>query len=1142
MAECAVLLSRLHGIRRTIRRRLFGYGVSATLGGAVGAFLALLIIDWLLWLPAALRVVVDLTFLTLTVGAAIRWIIVPQRAMLGIGEVAGELERRFPSLRDQLSSAVSLVGNPQAGSTGMIRHVVAGANRVAGELPLETSLTRRPLWNSVAGLLLGVAVLTATAVGAPGWLQTGLCRYLDPLGKVEWPRSVQIVPLSGVETVAIGDSVTVCMAIERGLSPNLRGVLHFRDSHDVVTSLTMRRDEGKTFCATIDAVTETLEYWFEAGDDSTADHPFTIQAVPRPEVVEALAEVVPPAYATNRTPRTYDLNGGMVQAHIGGRVNVLVRTSKPVVPDPTEDGVGLRLESGELVPLVVKTPDRQELSAELDVTSDVHFRIELRDEHGFTNRGGAQYLIQALPDRPPGVTLLEPTSTVEVTPQGSVKLLAQVEDDFGVTRLELAGKHTADEPAAMTVSLEDRQVVVGGGDSYKALMEYTWPLEPLKLVPGDGLWYTVEAVDNRKVAEQQGQIGRSAPQRIEVISQAEFDSRVGEKLGQLEKHLRRALLEETELVDATGALLAEDSTASVSRQTGRGSPGELAGRQARLARRVRHLGRQADELRIELVRNRVKAEGRDARMAELRDTLERIATEPMTAAAGALADVGGQSEAGSSRETILRSALDHESTAAAQIRQVLQTMTQWGSFQGVLARTRDVLDRQTDLRTQTADMGKSTLGRSIADLTSDEQVALKRLAHRQNQIADDVVQLLARLEGLVRAADEGDPSGAEAAEAAARAARAGDLSKRVQSAAQAVEENRTAAATIDQKVAVDVMQKMVATLEEREDRELARLRRRLQRAEDQIDALIDDQQALHAATQEALAIKAPDSALIPLEQQQGTLERNTRLLAGELEDATDVGDVAIAVRHAAAPMKDAETRLVERKLEPAGEAQAEALMLLRAARAQLEALAQAAAERELRRSLAHIREALESLLSNQQEISARVEKLAAEIDERGRVARAQAREASQLARKQVENRLLLSEYLPTFALVPVYQWALDRVGRWMDDCGRQLSRREVTPELASRVSRIARELQRLVDAFDELETLPKNTEFAEAEGGGAGQQGMTKPVPALAELLVLRSMQREINERTRAVAQAIGTDDPEEGKLREIKTLGEDQA
>ena len=49
------LIDRLHAIRRTVRRRLVAYGVSTVLGGGALSLFIIIVLDWLLWLPAALR-------------------------------------------------------------------------------------------------------------------------------------------------------------------------------------------------------------------------------------------------------------------------------------------------------------------------------------------------------------------------------------------------------------------------------------------------------------------------------------------------------------------------------------------------------------------------------------------------------------------------------------------------------------------------------------------------------------------------------------------------------------------------------------------------------------------------------------------------------------------------------------------------------------------------------------------------------------------------------------------------------------------------------------------------------------------------------------------------------------------------------
>ena len=70
-------------------------------------------------------------------------------------------------------------------------------------------------------------------------------------------------------------------------------------------------------------------------------------------------------------------------------------------------------------------------------------------------------------------------------------------------------------------------------------------------------------------------------------------------------------------------------------------------------------------------------------------------------------------------------------------------------------------------------------------------------------------------------------------------------------------------------------------------------------------------------------------------------------------------------------------------------------------------------------------------------------------------------------------------------------------------------------------------------------------EFVETDtGGGQGQGELVtdRPVPTVAELLVLKALQTDINDRTQGLQQSFDIDEATEQQLRELRILGEDQA
>ena len=1138
--EQTQLLSRLHRMRRTIRRRLLAYGFCTVLAGGVGAFLAILVVDWLLWLPWGLRLVVGAAFLAGLITAAMHWVMRPWQAPLGISEIAGKLERHFGDLQDRLSSAVDFLERGDAGSRALMRQVILNTDGVVKGMSLESALTLKPLLRQVAGLATAVALLATILSTSPGWARTGLYRYLYPLGEIEWPRRVAIVPLTGPEMVALGESVTVRMVVERGWHSLLRPVVRLRDSRGTTLSLAMQRDRDDSFYATIDAVTEDLEYWFEAGDANTERHPLAIKVVRRPAIVEALASVEPPPYATGRPVRTQDLADGPVKAPIGGYVTIRVQAGKPIPPDPAGREVGLRRDTGTLLPLQVDEQDHHRLSARFEVAGDMLFRIELRDEYGFENHGALQHSIQAVADAAPAVTIVRPRSTVELTPPGAVQLVIRAEDDFGITRLDLHAERLAGNESRR-ITLTDRLRTVDTGTGVQAVVGYLWSVESLSLVPGDILTYFASATDNRSTADTAGQVGRSAPLRLKIISEVEFESRVREEIALLERRMREMSLDQADLLDCTSALVRKEASSAGSTPADREVAAGLAARQARLLRRLREVANRFGGLGRRMERNRVRGDESRRRVTSMGEALEQIAGGPMTSASAALGGAG-ETRGDESRMALLEKARAAEEEILDRLHALIRSMSEWGSFQELVTETRELLDRQGGTRSATIELGKSLLGRSLDSLTATEQAALKRVARRQEQLVSDAEQLLARMLQLLAGEPKKDAAGAEAIDAALRVARARDLTRRLRAATQAIGQNRTAAAGIDQKAAEEAMRRMIAALRARENRELELLEKRIRGAEEQVAALIEEQRALRAATHEAALLNVDEPVMEGLIQDQRRLRRNTRLVGEDIGELQHADRAARAVRAAAVSMGAAEANLLNRDAARATAAQDEALASLEDALRELEELSQRTAERFFRRTLAQIREGLEAMREAQGGVNEGIKKLQADVTARGRVTRSEAREASKLAREQSDVLGLLHELMPELRRVPVYEWALRRVAEWMETSRGWLSSRKVDDELVAVAARIVRELDKLIKAIEETQALPTEAEFAEAEGGGG--QGRTislKPVPAVTELLLLKAMQMDVNERTAAQHGSFDLDKATEAQLRERKMLGEDQ-
>ncbi len=483
------IMDRLGGIRRVARRRLLLFGIFAVLAGGVAAFFTILLVDWMVWLPPVLRVVAGGLFIVGFMGATLHWIVAPLRAQFTMQELAGKIERHFPPLQDRLASSVNFLERGDTGSSPMAQHVVDATQQAIEQLPLESALVGGPVTRRAMAFVAMLALLVGTLWFAPEWMSIGVKRCWRPWSNVEWPRSVAILPITSNHVVALGDSATVSMRIERGWHEALRAVVHFREPDGNTSTLALRHDGNGEFSTTIDSVTNNLEYWFEAGDATTKDHPASVSVERRPEVIEATALVEPPPYASHSPSRVVDLRDGPVQATIGGSVTVQLRSSKNLAWDENGTAVGLQGDDGAWYPLQVDSDDRTKLTTHWTVESDLQFRAVLHDEHGFENRGAAAYTLRAMPDAPPTVTVLEPPSICEVTVSGSVRVVIRAEDDFGIDEVNLAVERPGDATSTLPMEITTRSITSDAGTQVVSTM--SWDMASLSPSPAIAAawWY-----------------------------------------------------------------------------------------------------------------------------------------------------------------------------------------------------------------------------------------------------------------------------------------------------------------------------------------------------------------------------------------------------------------------------------------------------------------------------------------------------------------------------------------------------------------------------------------------------------------------------------------------------------------------------
>src|SRR4051794_34143005 len=181
----AMLMDALQGVRRKVKAYSVAYGIGVALASMVGLFLALILIDYLLNLPAAPRIALSLVVLGALAYVVGRWVIKPASAKVTLSDIAGRLEQAFPQFDDRLRSTVDFAsgGGKVYGSDVMQQRVMNEAATLAGQLNLSSAVVAKPVWYSAAAGVgaIGLAIMLAVMVN-PAYTRIALSRLLSPFG------------------------------------------------------------------------------------------------------------------------------------------------------------------------------------------------------------------------------------------------------------------------------------------------------------------------------------------------------------------------------------------------------------------------------------------------------------------------------------------------------------------------------------------------------------------------------------------------------------------------------------------------------------------------------------------------------------------------------------------------------------------------------------------------------------------------------------------------------------------------------------------------------------------------------------------------------------------------------------------------
>lgn len=488
------LFDRLDSVRRRVRRVLWMHGSAWIAAAVIAVVIVAGLTDWMFHVSSGFRILFLGLLAAAIVWTARKYLLAPLRTRITDLELALKVEQQHPDLDPDLAAAVEFLkvpeGDIRAGSKALREQVVMRALAKSEPVNFADIVQPKPARKMLAWAAGAAGVGLALTVASPSDAAIALRRLANPLSGPAWPKRTQIQSVQAADRVALGDPFEVDVKLA-GVLPD-RVLIRYRFAGDEKSAPDLLREtKDNVFRGGMETVSRSFEYSVSAGDDQTLWKPVAV--VPAPETKSLVVRIDYPKY-TRMPSETFPAGRGHVKAVVGSEVTVTAEANKPL------ETAELLLDEAGSIPAALSA-DARTATAKFVVQKDTHYQVVLRDTEGMNNakRSPARFRVEAIPDRPPEVTVQKPPGDVDATPNAVLPIASLIKDDFGVGRIDLLHKPPVSASSAgenkgpeTTISLADPK------DSPKRQpIAHEWPLSSLGLRPGQVLSFHIRAADLR---------------------------------------------------------------------------------------------------------------------------------------------------------------------------------------------------------------------------------------------------------------------------------------------------------------------------------------------------------------------------------------------------------------------------------------------------------------------------------------------------------------------------------------------------------------------------------------------------------------------------------------------------------------------
>lgn len=429
------------------------------------------------------------------------------RRMTGIPAMARFMDHVLDA-QGEIAAGVDLMTSPSRGSqtTITLAHlaIVRAQTLSAKQLP-AAAVERRTVVRALSALGIPFAVFVLVSLFIPGLTHTTWLRFSDPFGDHP-PYSRTLLSVSSGQTrVMYGGQLDVT-ATATGVPVDRVDLIVRWKRGGSEESIPMFPEPHGRWRTTLANVTEQGEFFARARSSRSRRSPIDVILVPKIEGITW--RITPPSY-TNVTPYEGTLPAEGIVGLPETLVDFIVTSNRPL-----SQGIATIANDKSLDTIKLNQgAERNQVGGRFSIRRPGRLLIHVMDVEGTQSQEAFESSIMVLADHRPIIRIVEPPAMSLATPNVTLPVVIDAEDDYGIARVQLFRSLNESRPLAAIIPTPTPSTPRHTGSMLLPLVRYG-------LQPGDviKLFGRVEDTDP---AGSKG--GESEVAVIQIISEAEFE-------------------------------------------------------------------------------------------------------------------------------------------------------------------------------------------------------------------------------------------------------------------------------------------------------------------------------------------------------------------------------------------------------------------------------------------------------------------------------------------------------------------------------------------------------------------------------------------------------------------------------------------